>query len=362
MLRREFLYTSGMMAASVLISEGSWFSSGQCKAGISAWIWLDGNPDWSNDEIQRRIDLYSFYEIKGILIGCDLPLLERIIPYAKQAGIAVHKWIWTLNRGDTAIMKEHPDWYSVSREGKSCLEKPPYVNYYRWLCPSHPEVLEFLKEEVRRLIQTVGLNGVHLDYIRYCDVILPVALQPTYNLVQNEEFPEYDFCYCEFCRNKFRKESGRDPLLMRNPSADKDWRNFRYHAITNVVNEIALVVHEGNKLLTAAVFPSPELARKMVRQDWDKWNLDAVFPMMYQNFYDENLEWIKTCTQQGVRSIKNMRPIYSGLYVPALDPVQLGEAVKKALAGGAGGVSFFNADSMTSNHWETAKAALHLYQ
>jgi hypothetical protein len=43
------------------------------------------------------------------------------------------------------------------------------------------------------------------------------------------------------------------------------------------------------KKLTAAVFPYPEMADHMVRQRWDKWNIDEVYPMIYHNFIMKKL-------------------------------------------------------------------------
>lgn len=41
--------------------------------------------------------------------------------------------------------------------------------------------------------------------------------------------------------------------------------------------------------VTAAVFPTPEVARRNVRQDWVNWNLTGVFPMVYHGFYKEHV-------------------------------------------------------------------------
>jgi hypothetical protein len=59
----------------------------------------------------------------------------------------------------------------------------PYVNYYHFLCPSHEEVRDHLAKIFGNIANTANLDGVHLDYIRYPDVILPVALWKKYNLV-----------------------------------------------------------------------------------------------------------------------------------------------------------------------------------
>ena len=160
------------------------------------------------------------------------------------------------------------------------------------MCPSRDEVREYLRT-VAGLAAVDNLGSVHLDYIRYPDVILPIALWPKYNLVQDKEYPDFDFCYCDVCRARFRAQSGLDPKELPDPAANQAWLQYRYDTITRVVAEMADVVHARGKRLTAAVFPTPAIARRLVRQDWTKWNVDAVLPMVYNGFYKEDVPWIE---------------------------------------------------------------------
>ncbi len=301
---------------------------------IKNWIWRGGFDGKTDDELKRILSDFRSAGIDGLLLGGGY---EQVVPIAREEGIEVHAWMWTLNNG--GMQKEHPEWYTVSRNGVSVVDKPPYVDYYKWLCPSRPEVHEYLKQRVANLAQMDGLAGVHLDYIRYCDVILPIALQPKYKLVQDKEYPEFDFCYCSACRQTFKNQEGVDPLELPDPPASTAWRKYRWDSVTKIVNTLADVVHDHKKIISAAVFPTPELARRLVRQDWPRWNLDAVFPMIYHSFYNEPLDWIEMATREGVTSLPSHRPLYSGVY--SLKPDQIGRAVELALAGGAKGVSIF---------------------
>ena len=49
---------------------------------------------------------------------------------------------------------------------------------------------------VAHIVEMNAVDGVHLDYVRHCDVILPRGLWERYDLVQDIEHPEFDFCYC----------------------------------------------------------------------------------------------------------------------------------------------------------------------
>lgn len=281
--------------------------------------------------------------------------LEQLLPLAKAAGVEVHAWMHTMTCNIDSVHDEHPEWLNVNGKGESSWEKPPYVGYYRFLCPSRPPVHEFLKRRVTELAQYDELDGIHLDYIRHPDVILAESLQPKYDIVQDREYPEYDYCYCDVCRSGFEAMHGTDPLEMEDPSADRNWRQYRCDLITHIVNEeLVPVGRERGKIMSAAVFPNWE----HVRQQWSNWDLDAVLPMLYHSFYNEDLPWIGDEVREGVAAQKYGAPLFSGLFVSALDPAELSEAIAVSLAAGASGVSLFSSRAMSDEHWESFRAAI----
>jgi uncharacterized lipoprotein YddW (UPF0748 family) len=305
------------------------------------WVWIRSRSK-EGAYWKQVCETLGKNHIHGLLIeGGDIPVLEVVIPIAKIYGIHVHSWFWTMNRPHDKQAWEHPDWFAVSRAGKSCYEKQPYVDYYKWVCPSKPQVVDHIQSEVEKLCHVPGLKGIHLDYIRYPDVILPVALQPKYNLVQDREFPEYDFCYCPDCQKQFKKETGIDIMKLKDPTANQAWREYRYTSITHVVNRLAKVVHSHDKLITAAVFPYPDLARTICRQSWNDWDLDGAFPMIYNFFYNEGVPWIGKAVANGVRDLKGKCPLYCGLFIEEMTTAEIVAAKKQALAAGAKGVCYF---------------------
>ena len=133
---------------------------------------------------------------------------ENIYRLCKEAGLEAHYWKWTMNRRE--LLDKHPDWYAVNRKGESCHDKPAYVDYYRFLCPNHQGVAEYLAEDYVKEAHKPYVDGVHLDYVRMPDVILPVSLWKNYGIEQKEELPEYDYCYCDVCRELFKAKTGQD--------------------------------------------------------------------------------------------------------------------------------------------------------
>lgn len=308
--------------------------------------WTNASSEFKKDVWDKKLNYYDSLGISELLIGGNPEVLAQIIPLAAEKNIKIHGWMWTLNRPGDTIAQKHPEWYAVNRKGQNSLEYKAYVNYYQWLSPFHPEARKHIINNAKKMMAVKGLASVHLDYVRYPDVILGADLQPKYNLVQETEMPEYDYDYHLIARAGFQKIFDKDPLDFKHPELSTEWRQYRLNAVTSLVNEIIDIAHSKDKKVTAAVFPFPEMSRQMVRQAWNDWNLDAAYPMLYQNFYRENINWIGFATKQGVSDVNF--PIISGLYAPALkDPLDLEKAILIAKENGAKGISIFTADGLS---------------
>ena len=322
-------------------------------ADAKHWIWVSPDPSENPALLWKKYLEWAKAGIKGIFFEQDN---ENHFRSAKSAGLEAHRWIWTLNRNDEELLKTHPDWYSMNRKGESCATNPPYVGYYRWLCPSKPEVTEFLTNQVKNILLKSYVDGIHLDYIRYCDVVLPVNLWEKYNLIQTSELPEYDFCYCPTCREKYKAQTGADPLDLKYPDQSPSWRRFRYDQVNNLVNHLADVAHQLKKPITAAVFPTPEIAHRLVRQDWTNWNLDGICPMIYHGFYKESVSWIGDAVKEGVNGLCGRVPLYAGLFLSDFkSDEEIHQGITISLQNGASGIVFFgNVDGRVLTIFEQA--------
>lgn len=370
--KRTFLKQSSLAALSLLAGSSLAAQPTLQKNTLPAnWMWLRPNLKWSDDEWKKQLDKIRAAGIEAILPEVynsthalfDHPsfpvkerFLERLLPLAKAADLQVHAWMWTMPLCNPTYKKDHPDWYAVNRKGESAHDQPAYVGYYNFMCPCHPEVPAFVQRNVEALARIEDLDGVHLDYVRLPDAILAKALQPKYGIVQDKEYPEYDYCYSTFCREQFKEQSGIDPMDIENPQEHKAWNQFRYDAISNIVNNFAVpTAHKYGKKITAAVFPNWQ----SVRQQWHRWNLDAFLPMLYHNFYDENPRWIKEQVEAALGRMEEARPVYSGLYMPALPTAdELALAIDLAKAGGAKGISLFDFPAIKDVHWKVLASKL----
>ncbi len=313
---------------------------------LSSWTQIESDFDsikWVN-----KLDYFDSLGITELLVGGRAESIGKLVPLAINKQIKIHAWLWTLNRPNYSIAMSNPDWYAVNRLGDNSLDYRAYVNYYQWLSPFHPRARNYIKSNVEKLCQIDGIESVHLDYVRFPDVILGSNLQEKYGLKQVIEMPEYDYGYHPIALDSFKSIFGIDPMLMSNPELSNEWRQFRLNAVTSLVGEIKEITNAYEVKLSAAVFPFPEMSRQMVRQNWSVWELDLAFPMLYQNFYNQNINWIGFALDQGIN--ESSFPIRAGLYIPAFkNDKDLAKAIQLCKVKGTAGVSLFTADRLTES-------------
>jgi hypothetical protein len=124
------------------------------------WIWTGVDERSTPDQQKRRFEKFRESGIQAVLFS---GVNAKVFALAKEQGLQTHAWTWTLCRGDRNLLDQHPDWYGVSRLGDSAANKPPYVGYYHFLCPSHEEVQNHLAGLFSDLADNPSLDGVHLD-------------------------------------------------------------------------------------------------------------------------------------------------------------------------------------------------------
>ena len=343
------------------------------KIPVYAWMGLD--EEASDDELSTEFKAFKKRGVDGLMFsaGHDPAAYKRVGAIAKSTGLDFHAWIPTMIQNDKPELKH--EWYAVNRNGESAFDKPAYVEHYRFLCPNKEEVYEFLSKLYGDVASVAEVDGIHLDYIRFPDVILARGLWEKYGLVMDKEYPQFDYCYCDTCTSDFKSVSGIDISKIEDPTQLEEWKQFRYDLITQMVSRLSEVVHGKNKKITAAVFPGPDSqAKKLVRQEWDKWSLDAYYPMNYNDFYLEGTDWIGSVTKEEVEAAGTQTPVYSGLFIcptPAtkskeadpenhgLLPEELEAAISESIKNGAAGICLFTPGRMTDAHWEVFQKVIH---
>ena len=348
-----------LIAASLLL-----FSCAK-QATVPVYVWTGGNPD-DEAALRQNFELWKSHGVTGVCygLGWNTEAIAKVSAMAHEYGMEYHAWVGCATQGG-----HDRSWYTVNRLGQNALDNPPYVPYYTTLDPHNPDVVDFLATKCCEIADIPTVDYVQLDYIRYADVILAKGLWNKYGLVMDEEYAPADFCYCDDCVADFKAQTGIDIRKVEDPSKCEEWAAFRCQSVTKCVNAIAEAVHAKGKKVSADVFPGPDShARWMVRQQWDEWNVDALFPMNYNDFYLEPAEWVGEITKEETASIAGKgEKLYSGLFIcrdwrnkaniadpegHGLNPMELEVAVNGAMKAGADGICLFSTGSMTDEHWE----------
>lgn len=348
-----------------LVSLLTLVSCAEQSANIPVYVWASGGRNMDETQLREQFELWKSHGVVGVCfnVGWDLERTAMLSKMAHEYGMEYHAFVSTVTDGS-----QDPSWYTVNRLGESALEKPAYVSYYTTLDPHNPAVVEHLVAKFSELAEIPDVDYVQMDYVRYADVILARGLWDKYGLVMDEEYAPADYCYCDGCVEDFKARTGIDIREVEDPSKCEEWAEFRCDNVTALVNAVAEAVHAKGKKVSADVFPGPDsYARWMVRQQWNEWNIDAFFPMNYNDFYLEPASWVGEITSEEVRSIEGKgAKLYSGLFIcrdwqnkasiadpegHGLLPSELAEAVTGAMEAGATGICLFSTRSMTPEHW-----------
>jgi hypothetical protein len=342
---------------------------------IPCYAWLGGPGKSTDKELKAQFTDLKNKGIDGLLYsaGHDPEVYRRVGKIAKGAGLGFEAWIPTLTQNKNPDLK--PEWYAINGVGESAYDKPAYTDYYHFVCPNRDEVCQYLEDMYSKVADIPEVDAIHLDFIRFPDVILARGLWKKFGLVMDREFPQYDYCYCDKCVADFKAKTGIDIKKVKDPSQVEEWKQFRYDLITNLVNRLAVMAHKKNKKITAAVFPGPNsVAKKLVRQEWDKWNIDAFYPMNYNDFYLEGTKWIGDMCKESVTTINDKKPVFSGLFIcpspekkasepdpenHGLVPGELEAAIRESMENGAAGICLFTPGRMTQEDWGVFKKAIH---
>ena len=65
-----------------------------------------------------------------------------------------------------------------------------------------------------------------------------------------------------FMQKRNMRHHGTDPILLPEPSSIRPGSEFRYDQVTALVNRLSAICQERNKPISAAVFPTPSIAKK----------------------------------------------------------------------------------------------------
>lgn len=238
----------------------------------------------------------------------DYDPLALILAEAAPRGIQVHAWINVHVVASTELppvdplhlMHANPEWLALPRGlvgelGGVSPWDPRYVaGLQRWTrananqveglytSPAHPAVRDRVVGVVQELVDRYPLDGIHLDYVRY------PSPQFDYSAVALREFRHWLAGEAP----DLSRLAAADARAVRDPTALPDafpelWARFREEQVTELVTRVAGVIRGTPReiLLSAAVFPDVDAARRDRFQAWEGWLaagwVDVIVPMSY---------------------------------------------------------------------------------
>ncbi|WP_225885315.1 glycoside hydrolase family 10 protein [Leptolyngbya sp. KIOST-1] len=222
--------------------------------------------------------------------------LAAAVELAHQRGITLHAWVWVFATGNQRhnrllnqpadypgpVLARHPAWAGYDNSGN----RIPRGQDKPFLDPANPEVRSYLTRLMTEIVTRYGVDGLHLDYIRY----------PFQDPGANRTYG-----YGEVARWRFQSISGVDPITLsprpngldRNQQIQQQvlwqqWTEFRTQQVTSFVETIASTLRRQRPglVMSAAVFANPEHERlQRIQQDWGTWArasyLDWIVLMSY---------------------------------------------------------------------------------
>lgn len=155
---------------------GTLISCPDNKSKIPVFAWTGGPGDATVEELTMKFEDYKAKGIDELLYNGshDTVTYARVGALVKKSGMEFLAWIPNMVQGKNAKISE--DLYAHNRNDESALEKPAYVPYYMFLCPSKEGSYNFLADLYGSVAAVPQIDGIHLDYIRFPDVILAEGL------------------------------------------------------------------------------------------------------------------------------------------------------------------------------------------
>ncbi|GIV05202.1 MAG: hypothetical protein KatS3mg016_0777 [Fimbriimonadales bacterium] len=309
-------------------------------------------------QVRGRGDAYyrSSYEPRAeALTGqpADFDPLGYLLRCAEGTGLQVHAWlnvfyVWSqprMPRSRQHVINRSPNWIARDTQNRYQMTTGGKVEGV-YLCPSNPNVRAHLLKVFAEVAQRYPqLDGIHLDYVRY---------------------PYESYCYCAGCRARFREAmwervpearraaldrsaARRNPLawIQAFPAEWSDWRRDQVSAFVRAFSRQSRRINP-NLILSAAVWPQPELAAKHKLQDWLYWLrsdwLDTVLPMAY----DKDTAVVQRQATRVVSEAQG-RPVIVGVGAWQVSPESTLNKIRAIRRSGARGFSLFSYDAITQS-------------
>ena len=312
-----------------------------------------GNRSWFDSKIA---DATPYREIKAAE-GIDC--LRFLIDEAHTRDLKLHAWfnVFRITRNTDAPMlkKLGREIAIMDNHGRSVLDytnfriPKPAGLYYELsdetliLDPGNLKVQAYQLAVIKEALDKYpGLDGVHLDFVRYPS-ILPFPPGSRFSGV-------VDFGYNPAAVKRFRSETGLNPRTMpRTRDNCKKWDDFRRENVTGFVRATAKLIEEsgGSKQLSAAAVTFADRAYLSFFQDWRGWCEEGLVDFVVTMNYSDDRRLVRYHSHEAA-TVAGKASAYVGLQA-FIEPVKADavlEQIADALEAGAKGLCLFSYDTI----------------
>jgi uncharacterized lipoprotein YddW (UPF0748 family) len=294
--------------------------------------------------------------------------LATTIQRAHDAGLKVHAWVnvnlvagLDLPSAREHVVYRHPEWLMVPKELATDLSRvdphsPEYAGRLARFARLRPNEIEgvylspvthgaeaYSVSVVRDIVSRYGVDGVHLDYIRYPDENFDYGRE-TLAAFKHSLAPDLTAAD----ERKYDDRATAEPAIYTRAFPER-WRAFRVGRMTDLVVALrnAVKAARPEAVFSAAVTPDQTDAATHRLQDWRSWVdrdlLDVLCPMIYTT--DASVFATQVAAAREVVGARH--PLWAGIGAYRLSPDQIVENVQAARRIGAGGIILFSYDSLT---------------
>ncbi|MER3402473.1 MAG: hypothetical protein C4337_04065 [Armatimonadota bacterium] len=282
----------------------------------------------------------------------DFDPLAYLLRCAEGTGLMIHAWlnvfyVWSQPRRPKSplhVVNRAPQWIARDPHNRYQMTTAGKVEGV-YLCPSNPNVRTHTLKVFAEVAQRYPtLAGLHLDYVRY---------------------PYEGYCYCVGCRTRFRQamlERVSDPQKQALDHASRrnlfawieafpsEWSDWRREQVNTFVYQFSRQSRRANPnlILSAAVWPEPQMAYLHKLQDWLYWIRADWLDTLVLMAYDKDTARVARQIQSALFQVGD-RPIIGGIGAWQIPPISTVNKIQAVLQAGARGYSLFSYDAITQN-------------
>ncbi|HIK54940.1 MAG TPA: family 10 glycosylhydrolase [Synechococcales cyanobacterium M55_K2018_004] len=250
--------------------------------------------------------------------------LQEAIATGHRLGMAVIPWFefGLMAPANSELAKRHPDWLAQRQDGSTVWMQGNLPRV--WLNPAHPEVQQFLVNLVAETVQRYDVDGIQFD----------------------DHFGmAVDFGYDPITVEQYRQShNGSDPP---NNPTDSEWVRWRAAKLTQLLEQIAAVIHAAQPDSILSLSPNPRnFAYERYLQDWGRWErrglVQELIVQVYRNDFNRFQMEIERPEVQAARDYLPVGiGILSGLRARISPMEQIWQQVQAVRERGYAGVAFF---------------------